>query len=123
MHRVFVFPTANEPGLEIVQALAKCHDITLFGGSSHETEYDPARLLLEHFVDCPWYRQADFAQRFQEILRDLDIDVLFPAWDPLVALFADWNVPGLCPIACNPDTAHMLLYKSRLYDRLEGVVP
>ncbi|MFL5111983.1 MAG: hypothetical protein ACJ8DG_03340 [Microvirga sp.] len=45
--RVLVFPSANEPGLEILQALAKSNKIELLAGSSFDRAYDPSRVLVD----------------------------------------------------------------------------
>ncbi|MCX5768902.1 MAG: ATP-grasp domain-containing protein [Candidatus Hydrogenedentes bacterium] len=120
---VLVFPTRNEPGLETVQALAKSNKIRLFGGSSYESRFDPARHFLEHYILCPGCDEPDFEPRFKEIIRKHDIHVVFPMWDPLVAIFSRWNVPGTVFITPDAETAQLLLSKRATYERLSGIVP
>lgn len=120
---VFVFPACNEPGLEIIQALRKSNKITLFGGSSGKGQYDPARLFLEHYVDCPHYLAPDFRKRFERILSDRGIDVVFPAWDPMVAVCSEMRVAGVSFVTPRAEVAHLFLSKRATYDRLRGVVP
>jgi hypothetical protein len=105
---VFVFPACNEPGLEIVQALSKSNKIQLFGGSTGKGPYDPARNLLERYVDCPRYDAPDFKTAFSAILRDHKIDIVIPAWDPLVETFSDWSVEGVGFITPRPEIARLL---------------
>lgn len=123
MWRVFVFPSCNEVGLEIIHALAKSNKIALFGGSSHNIEHDPSRLLLEHHIVCPGHEEDDFEPRFKAILEELDIDLVFPAWDPLVARFSTWDMPGVRFITPTPEIAQLLLSKSETYTRLANAVP
>lgn len=123
MYRVFVFPTSNWVGLEIVQALSKSNKIELSGGSSYDTTHDPSRVILKTHVLCPGHEDSDFDERFLEILRKHSIDLVFPAWDPLVARFSDWDVPGVKFVVPNSATAHLVLSKRATYEAVAGAVP
>jgi len=120
---VFVFPSCNEPGLETINALAKSNKFILFGGSSYDTTYDPARLALENYVHCPGYDEQGFEQTFRSILEEHDIDLVFPAWDPLVAIFSKWRMDKTVFVTPNVEVAELLLSKSATYARLDGIVP
>jgi len=120
---VFVFPTCNEPGLEAIQALAKSNKINLFGGSSYDVTYDPSRFLLKNYVHCPGYDDPGFAESFKDILRRNRIDVVVPAWDPLVAEFAGWRIDGAVFVTPRAELATAFLSKRDTYDRLRGIVP
>ncbi len=123
MHRVFVFPTANEVGLEIVQALHKSNKISLLGGSSYDVTFDPSRLLLKEFMHCPGYDEPDFEARFKDLILRHKIDLVFPAWDPLVAIFSRWRMDGVRFITPNAQTAHTVMSKRETYAALRGIVP
>jgi len=122
MYRVFVFPTINEVGLEIVEALHKSNKISLFGGSSYDTTHDPARNLLAHFEPCPGFDEPDFEPRFRAILDRLDIDLVFPAWDKLIGVFSKWPQDKPRFVVPNADTAQRLLSKRQTYDALREAV-
>jgi hypothetical protein len=77
MFRILVFPSCNEPGLEVIHSLWKNNKITLYGGSSYDVEYDPARLLLKNYIECPGYYDRECREQFQKILREHQIDVVF----------------------------------------------
>jgi len=121
--RVFVFPSCNEPGLETINALTKSNKFILFGGSSYDTTYDPSRFVLENYVHCPGYDEQDFEQQFRSILEAHDIDLVFPAWDPLVAIFSKWRMDKTVFVTPNAEVAELLLSKSATYARLDGIVP
>lgn len=123
MHRVFVFPTANEVGLEIAQALHKSNKIALLGGSSYDVTFDPSRLLLKEFVHCPGYDEPDFEPRFKELIARHKIDLVFPAWDPLVAIFSRWSMDGVRFVTPNAQTARTVMSKRETYAALRGEVP
>jgi hypothetical protein len=120
---VFVFPACNEPGLEIIYSLSKSNKIVLFGGSSYQTELDPARHLLKHYVCCPGHSDPDFKATFLELLGSYHIEVVIPAWDPLVAEFAQWRASDIVFITPDAETANLLLSKRATYERLRGIVP
>ncbi len=118
---VFVFPACNEPGLEIIQALRKSNKFAVFGGSTGKGPYDPARQLLENYIECPHYLEPDFFSRFEQLLGELRIDLVFPAWDPIVALCSEMRVEGVTFVAPRPEIARLLLSKRDTYERLCGV--
>ena len=69
MFRVLVFPSCNEPGLEIIHALAKSNKITLFGGSSIDPQYDPSRQIVENYLTLPWHHDEQFDYKVRSALR------------------------------------------------------
>ena len=123
MCRVFVFPTSNWVGLEIIQALSKSNKIELIGGSSYDTTHDPSRVILKTHVLCPGHEDSDFEERFLEILHRHSVDLVFPAWDQLIARFSDWEVPGLRFVVPNSAAAHLVLSKRATYEAIAGAVP
>ncbi len=122
MYRVFVFPTVNEVGLEIVEALRKSNKIALFGGSSYDVTHDPARLMLHRFERCPGYDEPGFEADFRGIIDRLEIDLVFPAWDKLIGLFATWKPGRARFVVPNATTAQLVLSKRETYAALAGVV-
>ncbi len=120
---VFVFPACNEPGLEIIRSLTKSNKITLFGGSSAQVQYDPARHLLKNYIACPQFGKPGFADSFQDILHEHEIDVVFPAWDPLVAEFSSWRLESTVFVTPRSEIAELCLSKGATYRRLHEVVP
>lgn len=123
MFKVFVFPSCNEPGLEVITSLAKSNKVMLWGGSSYDVDYDPSRLLLKNFIQCPNYYDPDFTIKFRKILKEHQIDIVFPTVDILVTAFSKWCLPNTTFVVPNRDTAELLLSKSQTYARLLEVVP
>ena len=91
MFRVLIFPSCNEPGLEIIQALSKSNKVMLFGASSVDPSYDPSRDILAHHATVPWRGASDFVASVQRLLDDWAIDLVFPTVDALVADFSGWS--------------------------------
>jgi carbamoyl-phosphate synthase large subunit len=121
--RVLVFASVNEPGLEIVQGLAKSNKVSLFGGSSVDGAYDPSRLLLKRHLRCPALGEAGFRREFELLLSENEIDLVFPTVDALVAELSQWELPKTRVIASPAPVAELVLSKSDTYERLRGVVP
>jgi hypothetical protein len=122
MFRVLVFPSCNEPGLEIINSLARSNKITLFGGSSVEVEYDPSRVLLKNYIVCPKYPCSDFKERMETLLEEHQIDLVFPTVDVLVAEFSSWRLPRTTFVTPNSEAARLFLSKSKTYERLKDIV-
>ena len=123
MIRTLVFPSCNEPGLEIIQALEKSNKIEVWGGSSIDGEYDPSKIKLKNHVVVPYLGDQNFEEVFRNLLISNAIDVVFPSADSLIAEFANWDTPKTTFIVPNAKTATMLLSKTRTYKTLNGVVP
>lgn len=121
--RVLVFPSVNEPGLEIIQALARSNKIELFGGSSFGTAWDPSRLWVHRHLDCPALHEPDFRARFEALLAEHEIDVVFPTTDALVAEFASWEESPSRLVTTGLEAATVCLSKRLTYNRLRGLVP
>ena len=121
--RVLVFPSVNEPGLEILQALAKSNKIELLGGSSVERAYDPSRVLVERHLECPGLGEPGFRERLEELLREHKVDLVFPTVDALVAEFAGWNGAPARFVVSPPASAALVLSKRQTYERLDGHIP
>ena len=121
--RVLVFPSSTEPGFEVLQALAKSNKIELLAGSSFDVDFDPSRGLVEEHLQLPALGDPRFRESFEGVLREHEVDLVFPTVDAVVAEMAGWSDPP-CPVAGGPaDSARLLLSKRRSYERLKGRVP
>jgi hypothetical protein len=121
--KVFVFPSCNEPGLEIINSLTKSNKFEIWGGSSYNIEFDPSRVILANYVPCPDYYEQNFRIKFEQILVENKIDFVFPALDVLVAEFAQWHLHKTKFITTNSNTAQLLLSKGDTYRHLKSVIP
>ena len=120
--RVLVFPTINEPGMEIVHSIIKSNKVEVYGGSSYKTEYDPSRLLLKNFFDLPPLGAPDFESSLRTFLAEHSIDLVFPTVDSLVAEFSRWEGPSRF-VTPDPEVADIVSSKRKTYARLEHAVP
>jgi len=123
MFRVLVLPSCNEPGLEIIHALAKSNKVMLFGASSVDPTYDASRAILAHHATIPWHESEDFAPTVRGILDDWAIDLVFPTVDTLVTEFSGWSHRQAHFVTPPAATAQLILSKSKTYRALAGCVP
>lgn len=119
-HRVLVFPSSNEPGLEVVHALWKSVRFEVVGGSSVALASDPSRALLRAHLECPHLNDADFDERFRALLVANQIDVVFPTVDAIIERLAQWTDPPCALIVPNAVSAALCADKRALYDALDG---
>ncbi|HEX7008725.1 MAG TPA: ATP-grasp domain-containing protein, partial [Phycisphaeraceae bacterium] len=123
MWRVLVFPSCNEPGLEIIEALARSNKVQVLGGSSYDLETDPSRHLLAEHLRCPDFHHPRFEQDLRSLLREHRVDMVFPTMDVLVAAMADYRVEGVTFITPEAQVARLLCSKRATYQQLAGVAP
>ncbi|MGI8513369.1 MAG: ATP-grasp domain-containing protein [Solirubrobacteraceae bacterium] len=121
-HTVLVFPSSNEPGLEVIQALSKSNKISVLAGSSFDLDFDPARVLVKRHVRCPALNEPDFRKRFEQLIAEHAVELVFPTVDSVVAEFAGWDDAGATFIATSAASARICLSKRATYDRLRDVV-
>ncbi|OGG09737.1 hypothetical protein A2154_00030 [Candidatus Gottesmanbacteria bacterium RBG_16_43_7] len=123
LFRVLVFPSCNEPGLEIIHALTKSNKVVLFGGSSGDTAIDPSKNILRYHLKIPSLYDRKFRGKFIEILKRHKINYVFPTVDALVAEFSTWKVKGVTFLVTDTISAKLAMSKSALYKRLAGIIP
>ena len=84
---VLVFPAGEVNSIELHDALSTCVNIELFGASSIDRhgEY----VFKNYIPGVPMISAPDFINQFNKILKDKNIDVVFPTHDTVAKFFAD----------------------------------
>jgi hypothetical protein len=123
LFRVLVFPSCNEPGLEVIASLIKSNKVDVFGGSSGEVRYDPSRQILKNYRKYPSLFEKDFRRKFTSLIKKNKITHVFPTVDVLVSEFAGWKVPGVTFITPSKNTADLVISKKATYETLKSVIP
>lgn len=80
-HRALIFPAGSEIGLEIFNSLKYSHHVDVFGASGKN---DHASFVYEEdrYVEGAFYvDQPDFVERFNHLLRTLQIEFVYPTHD------------------------------------------
>lgn len=123
MVRVLVFPSCNEPGLEIVRSLVDQSGIEVHGASCYTEAEDASASLLKRHAQFPLLGEPEFKPAFLKYLHDEKIDIIFPSMEKVVREFSTWKVEGVRFITQRPEIAAMVESKQKTYDALSGVVP
>lgn len=87
--RVLVFPAGSEIGLEIFNSLKYSHHVDVFGASGKN---DHAAYVYDkdHYVEDDFFvDRPDFISRFNQLLRSLGIEYIFPTHDTVCCFLAE----------------------------------
>lgn len=88
-HRVLIFPAGSEIGLEIHQSLKYSHHVEVFGASGKS---DHASFVYDedhYFEDELYVDRPDFIERFNRLLRSLQIEFIYPTHDTIANFLAE----------------------------------
>lgn len=78
---ILVFPCGSEIGLEINNALKYEKSITLFGAASTN---DHGRMVYKNYIELPYLTDKCFVEKLKNVIKEYDIDYIFPAHDSVV---------------------------------------
>lgn len=116
---VLVYPAGTEIGLEIARSLNFSTHFNLIGGNSTNDHSDI--IFPEVIADLPSVDNKEaLIDEIQRLIRELEIDILFPAHDEVIELFSSTSFAPAKVIAPKPEAAKALRFKSATYDALEG---
>jgi len=84
---VLVFPAGEVNSIELHDALSTCVNIELFGASSVDRH---GEYVFKNYISgLPMISSPDFINKFNELLSEKNIDVVFPTHDTVAKFFAD----------------------------------
>ena len=117
---VLVFPCGSEIGLEIHRSLKDIRFINLFGASSVR---DHGAFVFENYIEgLPYINAPGFLEALKNIIRDNDIDVLFPALDDAIPYLAEVKDKLPCRVVeSNLDTAKICRDKALTYGAMQDL--
>ncbi|MEZ0602641.1 ATP-grasp domain-containing protein [Paraburkholderia sp. IW21] len=117
---VLVYPAGTEIGLEIARSLSFSTHFNLIGANSL---HDHSDIIFSNLIaDLPSVDNKEaLIGEIQRLVRELEIDILFPAHDEVMELFSSTSFAPTKVIAPTPEAAKALRYKSATYDALRGV--
>lgn len=120
--RVLVFPAGSEIGLEIFRSLSYSHHVEVFGASGRSDHASYVYDREHYFEDPGFYVDAPgFLERFNALLRRLDIRFIYPTHDT-VACFLAANQHQLAAhlVSSGAETNHIARHKSLTYGMFAG---
>lgn len=112
---VLIFPAGEVLSVELHEALATSMNINLFGASSVD-RHGPY-IFKDYTSGLPLMMDADFIEKFNQLLDEKSIDIVFPTHDDVVAFFAE-NAEKIHAKVMAPDktTARICRDKALIYD-------
>lgn len=117
--RVLVFPCGSEAGLEIHAALKFEKNIDLYGASSVD---DHGRFVYKNYIgDLPFISDPDFIDEFNKVIKDNEIDWVFPAYDDVLLHLSLHRDALAAPLlTSSPEVVYTARSKRRTYEHLAG---
>jgi hypothetical protein len=116
-HRVLIFPAGSEIGLEIYNSLKYSHHIEIFGASGKS---DHASFIYDqdHYIEGTFYvDQPDFIERFNQLLRILKIEFIYPTHDTIAYFLAKHQSELACQVLTScAETNRVARFKKETYD-------
>lgn len=118
---ILVFPCGSEIALEVYRAVNHSTHFNLIGGSSVD---DHGKFVFENYIDgIPFITDPTFLEKFKQVIRDNNIDAVYPAMDAVIELLKSNEDFLGCKVISSPvETTKICLSKSETYKVLESVV-
>lgn len=122
--RVLVFPSCNEPGLEIIDALCRHPRVEVFGAASVPEQEDPSVALLgARRAALPSLYDGGFYKALRALCAAWSIDLVFPTVDVVVEALSERELGNARVIAPSSALASMARSKTATYAAVEGLIP
>lgn len=118
---ILVFPCGSEIALEVYRAVNHSTHFNLIGANSIE---DHGQFVFENYIGgLPFITAPDFLEKFRQIIRENNIDAIYPAMDTVIELLKSNEDFFGCKVVSSPiETTQICLSKSKTYKVLEDVV-
>lgn len=113
--KVLIFPAGEINSIELHDALSTCVNIELWGASSIDRhgEY----VFKNYISNVPMISSPDFIQKFNKILKEKQIDVIFPTHDTVAEFFAENAEKINAKIVCaDKRTSEICRDKAKIYE-------
>lgn len=113
---VLVFPCGSEIGLEIHRSLCFAKNITLFGGSSVNSNH--GKFVFENYFEgLPNVDDPTFIDELNLIIDKYNIDFVFPAHDSVVVKLSQYKDILHCNVVGSPyETCKLTRSKKKTYE-------
>ena len=118
---ILVFPCGSEIALEVYRAVNHSTHFNLIGANSID---DHGQFVFENYIGgLPFITDPDFLEKFGQVIRENNIDAVYPAMDSVIELLKNNEDLLGCKVVSSPiETTQICLSKSKTYKVLENVV-
>lgn len=119
--RILVFPCGSEIALELHRALIHSIHFELIGANSIE---DHGQYVYENYIgDVPYVTDDNFISSIQSIVKQYQIDAIYPAMDSAITVLKTNESLLGCRVISSPiDTAELCLSKEKTYNLLKEII-
>ena len=112
---VLIFPAGEVNSVEFHDALSTCVNIELYGASSIDRH--GSYVFKNYILGLPLISEENFIDKFNDLLIDKKIDVIFPTHDTVVKFFADNRDKIKAKIICGDKyTSDICRDKKKIYE-------
>ena len=118
---ILVFPCGSEIALEVYRAVNKSTHFNLIGASSCD---DHGMFVFDNYIDkVPFISDEDFISSMEKIVKDNNIDAIYPAMDAVIEKLKSNEDKLSCKvIASKTETTKLCLSKSETYRKLDNII-
>ncbi|MBO4437408.1 MAG: ATP-grasp domain-containing protein [Fibrobacter sp.] len=118
---ILVFPCGSEIALEVYRAVNHSTHFNLIGANSVD---DHGKFVFENYIGgLPFITDPSFLEKFRQVVRDNNIDAVYPAMDAVIEILKKNEAYLGCKVvAPETETTQICLSKSRTYQVLQGIV-
>jgi hypothetical protein len=118
---ILVFPCGSEIALEIYRSLKFSTHFNLIGGSSVD---DHGRFIYENYIGgIPFVTDPIFIQTIKKIVKDNNIDAIYPAMDKVIVELKKHEAEIGCKvISSDLRTVKTCLSKKKTYEKLKSEI-
>ncbi len=122
MNNILVFPCGSEVALEIYRSMKFSRHFHLIGGSSVD---DHGRFVFNDYIGgIPFHKDPDFIQALASIVRQYNIDAIYPAMDDVaVTIKSSEHILGCRVIGSSIDATSVCASKISTYNKLSEYLP
>ena len=119
---VLVFPGGMENGLEIYRSLKGCKEVTLFSASSNVA--NQAFYVYKNNHICSDVRSDYWVEELNNIVRECDIDIIYPANSLVIDALHSHKGEIVCPVLLPSDhVLEITRSKRKTIEQLHEVIP
>ncbi len=111
---VLIFPAGEINSIELHDALSTCVNVEVFGASSIDRH---GEYVFKNYISgLPMISDNDFFEKFNSLIKEKNIDVIFPTHDSVAEFFTENREKFKAKIICADEyTAEICRDKSKTY--------
>jgi len=120
--RIMIFPGESESGLEIMRSIGNSLQFEIVGASS--IRHSHGEYVYKEFINnLPYVTDKNFIEKINLIIKEKNIDFIYPAHDQIVLKLSKYKNNILCDIIASPyETCEICFSKKKTYDVFKNII-